>query len=415
MFDNKYSQAVGDDRRQNFSVDNSVDEVAYGQMYTMPQKSAATHLTKNSKKKFPWWLVGLVVVLVVFLVGLLIYLKGNANRQLVDSTSGDLLSLDSDALATGDSARSEAAETTDSSSPAERDQQRLDDIVAIRSALNFYYQKNQAYPDILADLLDKYLEEIPINPNPGGASYVYVPQDNNQSYKLLFSLESGGRLGALQFSAGDFQATSELIEALSSDAESVEATDSSAAVELISGLDSDNDGLTDIEENLYQSDPALVDSDNDGYSDANELVNLYDPSQSEVKLLDSGSISEYVNANFGYSIFYPQAWTVRALTEDKSEVIFNSATTEFIQVMILDNTLGLGVADWYAQYAPNSQKNSWEEIIVDNVIGLRTANGRQTYFGLGSTIYAVIRGIRPMRWKSERFLWGETIRSGYNP
>jgi len=397
MFNNNQSQPTQDNKTQSPSdTTSATDDGIQGQMYTMPTNiNKGGGSSKSGTKKSPLLIIGIVVILVAVIALVVFWLNGSTtyepddllvngnllNPNLVNNTEGDI---DQEVV------KDEVA--VEQSSPTERDQQRLEDVSVIRSALAFYYRDNKAYPDISADLLDGYLQELPINPNPGGATYIYIPQDNNQSYKLSFTLESGGELGFLKFSAGDFQANPSLIEPLIATT-GADEEESDNSIELISGLDSDNDKLTDIEENLYQTDSILVDSDNDGYSDASELINLYDPSQAGVSLADSETVSEYVNTSFNYSILYPKEWTVRALTEDKSEVIFNSTTTEFVQIMVLDNILGLGAEDWYLQYNSTVHKDDLNEIIVDNTVGIQTADGRHTYLGLGSNIYAIIYNI----------------------
>ncbi|MFW0862141.1 MAG: hypothetical protein ACKKL6_00990 [Candidatus Komeilibacteria bacterium] len=280
------------------------------------------------------------------------------------------------------------------STPTDRDRQRLDDVASIRSALALYYQEMKAYPDIIDDLLENYLDTIPINPNPGGNSYIYVPQDSNQSYKLTFTLEEGGKVGALTLKEGEYQANPTMIEPLVEvDNEQQTEENPDANVELLSGLDSDSDGLTDIEENLYGTDSTLVDSDEDGYSDASELTNLYDPASAATLLADTEKVTQYINTEYNYSILYPSEWTVRALTEDKMEVIFNSKTTEFIQILVLENPLGLSAKNWYLSYNKDADPEELKEVVLNNIVGIQTGNGRYTYLALGSNVYSIIYNV----------------------
>lgn len=372
------------------------DDGVKGQMYTMPS-TVAHPKHSGGKKKSPILIIGVILILGIVIAAAIYVFSTNMFLPADD------LSVDNDLLVNSpltdkipdDIKPDQEAAPVDDSSPVERDEQRLQDISSIRSALALYYQVKKAYPDILVDLIDDYLESIPVNPNPGGVAYSYLPQDSNQSYKLTFTLESGGQMGPLNFTAGDYQADPMVINPFlePSEEEVGEAINEGEGADLIIGLDSDNDGLTDIEENLYQTDSTLVDSDADGYSDASELVNLYDPSQADSMLIDSNLVTKYINTAFNYSMLYPTEWTVRALTEDKKEIIFNSTTTEFVQVIILANALALSAKNWYLQYNANANPDDLREIILSNTVGIQTTDKRYTYLGIGSNIYAIIYNI----------------------
>jgi len=243
--------------------------------------------------------------------------------------------------------------------------------------------------------LEKYLDFIPINPNPGGSVYIYVPQDSNQAYKLSFTLEEGAEIGVLKLLAGEYIASAALIEPLvegGNEDDDLDVGDDDG-LELLSGLDSDSDGLTDIEENLYETSSTLVDSDEDGYSDASELTSLYDPSQPATLLADVDTVTQYINTTYNYSVLYPSEWTVRALTEDKMEIIFNSKTTEFIQILVLENPLGLSARNWYLNYDTDVNPDTLKEIVLNNIVGVQTGSDRYTYLGVGSNIYSIIYNV----------------------
>ena len=384
---------------QNQLVDNtggqesqSVDSGMTSAMYTMPNVKQSNSLSSPKKSGSPKLMIIIIAIIVIAIIGVGYWFYTSMSVPTDNLLIDD--SFNTNTLVPVDNTITEPEEEI-ASTPSDRDKQRLDDVSAVRSALAFYYQEMKAYPDILDDLLDKYLDSIPINPNPGGNSYIYVPQESNQSYKLTFILEDGGVLGALNLQAGEYQAGPTLIEPLVENVDNGDdvVIDTEEGIELLSGLDSDSDGLTDIEENLYKTNSTLVDSDEDGYSDASELINLYDPSQAGVLLADNTTVTQYINTAFNYSILYPSDWTVRALTEDKMEIIFNSKTTEFIQILILENPLGLSARNWYLNYNPDANETSLKEVVLNNMIGIQTASRRYTYLAVGSNIYSIIYNI----------------------
>ena len=384
---------------QNQLVDNtggqesqSVDSGMTSTMYTMPNVKQSNSLSSPKKSGSPKLMIIIIAIIVIAIIGVGYWFYTSMSVPTDNLLIDD--SFNTNTLVPVDNTITEPEEEI-ASTPSDRDKQRLDDVSAVRSALAFYYQEMKAYPDILDDLLDKYLDSIPINPNPGGNSYIYVPQESNQSYKLTFILEDGGVLGALNLQAGEYQAGPTLIEPLVENVDNGDdvVIDTEEGIELLSGLDSDSDGLTDIEENLYKTNSTLVDSDEDGYSDASELINLYDPSQAGVLLADNTTVTQYINTAFNYSILYPSDWTVRALTEDKMEIIFNSKTTEFIQILILENPLGLSARNWYLNYNPDANETSLKEVVLNNMIGIQTASRRYTYLAVGSNIYSIIYNI----------------------
>lgn len=168
--------------------------------------------------------------------------------------------------------------------------------------------------------------------------------------------------------------------------------------DIVSSTDTDFDGLTDVEEALYTTDPAKADRDSDGYLDGQEVENLYNPTgNAPIRIVDSNLVARYTNPAFGYSIFYPTSWVVRAL-DDKNprEVLFTAPTGEFIQVIVDDNSEGLAALQWYAKQFPDVLPESLERIFVDNLEGVWTkdkatvyltktaplANGKRLLFGI---------------------------------
>ena len=75
--------------------------------------------------------------------------------------------------------------------------------------------------------------------------------------------------------------------------------------------DTDKDGLTDVAEELFLTDLGVPDSDKDKYSDSHEIFNLYNPiGKEQLKLINSGLVTDFVNPVFGYKIYYPKTWAV---------------------------------------------------------------------------------------------------------
>lgn len=74
-----------------------------------------------------------------------------------------------------------------------RDKKRLEDIKRLQVALSAYYKDKKEYPGELTDLMPKYIEAIPGNPNPGGINYSYTPigSEPYTFYDLAYQLEVG--------------------------------------------------------------------------------------------------------------------------------------------------------------------------------------------------------------------------------
>ncbi|GEM_PF-1644444 len=74
-----------------------------------------------------------------------------------------------------------------------RDSKRLADIRSLRDALEKYKKDVGSYPQNLFLLKPRYLEEIPVNPAPGGQDYVYTPigTEPYSIYDMSYSLEIG--------------------------------------------------------------------------------------------------------------------------------------------------------------------------------------------------------------------------------
>ena len=130
------------------------------------------------------------------------------------------------------------------------------------------------------------------------------------------------------------------------------------AVNYSSSVDSDNDKLTDIEEDLYGTEKRKPDTDEDGYLDGLELVSLYNPKAAGNSLLEtSGLVNKYSNPLFNYEILHPSAWLARPTDQSLREVIFQSATGEYVEVLVEDNLSKLDLVQWYLTQSPAADLN----------------------------------------------------------
>jgi len=157
-----------------------------------------------------------------------------------------------------------------------------------------------------------------------------------------------------------------------------------------STLDSDEDGLTDKEEELYGTDPHKPDTDKDSYPDGLELINLYNPlAGAGAKLAISGLINSYTNPIYNYTLYYPAGWLVRALDETNREVMFTSATGEFIEVIVQDNPRKISLETWYREQFPEIDLSQIRKTLVDNKDAIWSLDGQTIYIGTPDNIYSL--------------------------
>lgn len=159
--------------------------------------------------------------------------------------------------------------------------------------------------------------------------------------------------------------------------------------------DSDKDGLTDIEEELYKTDPGVVDTDADGYSDDLEIDNLYNPAgQAPVRLLDAGTVKEFSNPVFGYSVVYPVNWAgglTGNVDPNYRDVLFSTITGEIIQVLVFDkDSTNQSFADWFGLHAPEERFSEIEDFVsYYKVPGFKRRDGLVYYFVEGNRVYVI--------------------------
>lgn len=141
--------------------------------------------------------------------------------------------------------------------------------------------------------------------------------------------------------------------------------------------DRDNDGLADVEEELLGSNKNSADSDNDGYSDSSEVANLYNPAGND-KLIDSPTVSSYLNEIFDYSIIYPSKWS-KEVRDNRESVIFRAPDNSLIQVVAMLNPGKKSIDNWYKENFNVSAIDSQLVVTNSNWQGIKTPDGLYIY------------------------------------
>jgi hypothetical protein len=148
-----------------------------------------------------------------------------------------------------------------------------------------------------------------------------------------------------------------------------------------SSLDSDKDGLTDIEEEIYKTERNLPDTDADGFIDGQELINGYNPKAAgSSSLATSGLVNKYSNPVFNYEILHPSAWLDRPTDQSLKEVIFQSATGEYIQIIVEDNIGSVDIVEWYIEQSPLSQLGQLERETLASGYEVLISPDKLTYY-----------------------------------
>ncbi|MCX6745573.1 MAG: hypothetical protein NTX00_00975 [Candidatus Parcubacteria bacterium] len=134
-----------------------------------------------------------------------------------------------------------------------------------------------------------------------------------------------------------------------------------------SSLDSDSDGLTDVEEEIYGTEKRKPDTDGDGYLDGAEVINLFNPKVGGGALLEtSGLVNKYSNPLFNYEILQPSIWLAKPNDESLREVIFQSSTGEYVEVLVADNPDKLDLVQWYLLESPAADLNQLQKETTKN-------------------------------------------------
>jgi hypothetical protein len=161
----------------------------------------------------------------------------------------------------------------------------------------------------------------------------------------------------------------------------------------ILAADTDGDGLTDTEEAVFGTDPMKRDSDGDGYDDLAEIKNGYNPA-GQGKILVNSNFEIYSNPTFGYSLYYPRAWTINNSAGDNA-VVFSINGEQFIQVLVQDNVKKQTIEDWYKEEMNVNYIASDQYLLKNNWTGLKSPDGLIAYLlnPLGDKIFTIVYNI----------------------
>lgn len=152
--------------------------------------------------------------------------------------------------------------------------------------------------------------------------------------------------------------------------------------------DADDDGLTDVEETLYRTEVKKPDTDADTYPDGAEVISLYSPIAAGGALLKtSGLVKEFTSPVYGYGLLYPSSWLAQNSVADGSSVAFVSETDEFIEVLVEENPERLSPKQWYLDQAPGVDGETLKEIVVGDMLGVRSTDELTAYLGKGQLMY----------------------------
>lgn len=154
-------------------------------------------------------------------------------------------------------------------------------------------------------------------------------------------------------------------------------TEELPVVEVKKVVDNDGDGLTDKEEVIFGTLDSSKDTDADGYEDLSEILNLYNPAGSG-SLLDNQNIKKYTNSSFNYTVLQPSSWNIRSVGGGYS-VMFMSADSSMIQVVVQANAEGESITDWYRTQFPEISIEPSSVETGTNWTGVRSENGLILY------------------------------------
>lgn len=269
-------------------------------------------------------------------------------------------------------------------SARERDQKRLDDLIAIADALDKYFASSGGYPSFLSQLPSSVIEEVPHDPATG-QNYVYVAAGDKQSYEIVFEIEESvvfkGETwprGTYRLKPIDFKTTQAPVDPLP------------VPPLPVGSIDADGDGLTAAEEALMKTSPQTNDTDADGYPDASEIANFYSPIQSGgVKLSDTGLVRYFSSESLAVSFYYPADWTADA-NDQTSEILITTQTGENISIQRNENPEGKTAWEWYvSEVSGDLNQNNVKIETIAGVEAVRTLDGLNAYIAINSRVFVV--------------------------
>jgi hypothetical protein len=158
-----------------------------------------------------------------------------------------------------------------------------------------------------------------------------------------------------------------------------------AEIPYFSSQDADNDNLTDVEEDLYSTEKRKPDTDNDGFLDGQEIANGFNPKAAGNSLLaTSGLVNIYSNPTFNYEILYPKDWLARPTDQSMREVIFQSSTGEYCEVIVEDNLNQSSLVEWYAAKSPQTDLAQLERHTNKNGFDQLSSPDKLTHYLMNS-------------------------------
>ncbi|TAN33486.1 hypothetical protein EPN28_01580 [Patescibacteria group bacterium] len=158
-------------------------------------------------------------------------------------------------------------------------------------------------------------------------------------------------------------------------------------------FDLDKDDIADEAEAIFGTDKDNPDKDGDSHNDGHEVYNLYNPKGMEPeKLIEAGTVKEYTNPVYGYSLYYPNDWAVGDTDQTYSDVLFSTLGGENIEVRAFElNDETRTFADWFAKWAPGEK---YAEVVDFETFfklpAKRRADWLVYYFTDGNRMYALL-------------------------
>ncbi|MDP3245197.1 MAG: hypothetical protein Q8M83_06105 [bacterium] len=173
--------------------------------------------------------------------------------------------------------------------------------------------------------------------------------------------------------------------------ESEQPTPETPVAALSRGQDTDSDGLTDLEEELFSTNSTLPDTDGDGYLDGHEAFYLYNPAGiAPERLEDAGLATRFENSEFFYEILFPAKWKSAKDDGNNGKVSFQSATGEYIAVMVKENKENLSLEDWLKNQVGEKNISDLQPVTTRSGMTGLISNDKTTAYFLGQGVIFAI-------------------------
>jgi hypothetical protein len=197
------------------------------------------------------------------------------------------------------------------------------------------------------------------------------------------------------------ESTSTLVVDISNPPTSTFSTTTSAVVEtqlrfptilFPKALDSDKDGLTDNEEDFFTTDPGVADTDGDSFDDGREIFYLYNPAGREpMRLVDSGSVEQFTNDYYGYTMYYPKSWKLASVDKNSQDVLISTVTGDFVEVRAFEKIPNENFETWFSRVAIGEKIQDLKDFVsYFNEKGLQRKDGLVYYFVTQDRILVIL-------------------------